>query len=298
MLIILDKVNYVYSEGSGFEKKALDDVSLTIDKGEFIGLIGHTGSGKSTLTQHLNGLLRATSGNIYYDGQDIYEKGFVMKNLRSKVGLVFQYPEHQLFESDVFTDVCFGPKNLGLDKKDVELRAFEALEMVGFPKELFYNSPFELSGGQKRRAAIAGVLAMKPEVLILDEPTAGLDPEERIKIRNYVSELSGERIVILATHVVSDIECIASKILLLYQGKLLAENTPGGLIDTVTDKVYEKICTHEELGKLMKEYPKGNVSQGVEGIHYRIVQDECPEGFVRAEGTPDLEDVYLYWLKK
>ena len=167
MLIILDKVNYVYSEGSGFEKKALDDVSLTIDKGEFIGLIGHTGSGKSTLTQHLNGLLRATSGNIYYDGQDIYEKGFVMKNLRSKVGLVFQYPEHQLFESDVFTDVCFGPKNLGLDKKDVELRAFEALEMVGFPKELFYNSPFELSGGQKRRAAIAGVLAMKPEVLIL-----------------------------------------------------------------------------------------------------------------------------------
>ena len=167
-------------------------MSLTIDKGEFIGLIGHTGSGKSTLTQHLNGLLRATSGTIYYDGQDIYDKSFVMKNLRSKVGLVFQYPEHQLFESDVFTDVCFGPKNLGLDKKEVELRAFNALEMVGFPKELFYNSPFELSGGQKRRAAIAGVLAMKPEVLILDEPTAGLDPKGRDEILDQIKKLHDE----------------------------------------------------------------------------------------------------------
>ncbi len=228
MLIILDKVNYVYSEGSGFEKKALDDVSLTIDKGEFIGLIGHTGSGKSTLTQHLNGLLRATSGNIYYDGQDIYEKGFVMKNLRSKVGLVFQYPEHQLFESDVFTDVCFGPKNLGLDKKETELRAFQALEMVGFPKELFYNSPFELSGGQKRRAAIAGVLAMKPEVLILDEPTAGLDPKGRDEILDQIKKLHEETgiTVILVSHSMEDVAKYVGRLIVLDHGRVMYDDIP------------------------------------------------------------------------
>ena len=228
MLIILDKVNYVYSEGSGFEKKALDDVSLTIDKGEFIGLIGHTGSGKSTLTQHLNGLLRATSGNIYYDGQDIYEKGFVMKNLRSKVGLVFQYPEHQLFESDVFTDVCFGPKNLGLDKKDVELRAFEALEMVGFPKELFYNSPFELSGGHKRRAAIAGVLAMRPEVFILDEPTAGLDPKGRDEILDQIKKLHEETgiTVILVSHSMEDVAKYVGRLIVLDHGRVMYDDIP------------------------------------------------------------------------
>ena len=228
MLIILDKVNYVYSEGSGFEKTALDDVSLTIDKGEFIGLIGHTGSGKSTLTQHLNGLLRATSGNIYYDGQDIYEKGFVMKNLRSKVGLVFQYPEHQLFESDVFTDVCFGPKNLGLDKKDVELRAFEALEMVGFPKELFYNSPFELSGGQKRRAAIAGVLAMEPEVVIFDEPTAGLDPKGRDEILDQIKKLHEETgiTVILVSHSMEDVAKYVGRLIVLDHGRVMYDDIP------------------------------------------------------------------------
>ena len=242
MLIILDKVNYVYSEGSGFEKKALDDVSLTIDKGEFIGLIGHTGSGKSTLTQHLNGLLRATSGNIYYDGQDIYEKGFVMKNLRSKVGLVFQYPEHQLFESDVFTDVCFGPKNLGLDKKDVELRAFEALEMVGFPKELFYNSPFELSGGQKRRAAIAGVLAMKPEVLILDEPTAGLDPKGRDEILDQIKKLHEETgiTVILVSHSMEDVAKYVGRLIVLDHGRVM--------YDDIRKKVFRNYRELEKIG--------------------------------------------------
>lgn len=228
MLIKLDKVNYVYSEGSGFEKKAIDDVSLIIDKGEFIGLIGHTGSGKSTLTQHLNGLLRATSGTIYYDGQDIYDKSFLMKNLRSKVGLVFQYPEHQLFESDVFTDVCFGPKNLGLDKKEVELRAFNALEMVGFPKELFYNSPFELSGGQKRRAAIAGVLAMKPEVLILDEPTAGLDPKGRDEILDQIKKLHDETgiTVILVSHSMDDVAKYVGRLIVLDHGRVMYDDVP------------------------------------------------------------------------
>ncbi len=242
MLIILDKVNYVYSIGSGFEMKALDDVSLTIDKGEFIGLIGHTGSGKSTLTQHLNGLLRATSGNIYYDGQDIYDKDFVMKNLRSKVGLVFQYPEHQLFENDVFTDVCFGPKNLGLSKKEAELRAFEALEMVGFPNELFYNSPFELSGGQKRRAAIAGVLAMKPEVLILDEPTAGLDPKGRDEILDQIKKLHEETgmTVILVSHSMEDVAKYVGRLIVLNHGRIMYDDTP--------EKVFRHYRELEKMG--------------------------------------------------
>ncbi len=242
MLIILDKVNYVYSIGSGFEMKALDDVSLTIDKGEFIGLIGHTGSGKSTLTQHLNGLLRATSGNIYYDGQDIYDKDFVMKNLRSKVGLVFQYPEHQLFENDVFTDVCFGPMNLGLSKKEAELRAFEALEMVGFPNELFYNSPFELSGGQKRRAAIAGVLAMKPEVLILDEPTAGLDPKGRDEILDQIKKLHEETgmTVILVSHSMEDVAKYVGRLIVLNHGRIMYDDTP--------EKVFRHYRELEEMG--------------------------------------------------
>ena len=165
MAIVLDHVNHIYEEGTSISFQALTDINLVIPDGQFIGLIGHTGSGKSTLVQHLNGLLAPTSGAIYYNGEDINEKGYSRKTLRSKVGLVFQYPEHQLFETDVFTDVCFGPKNLGLDRKEVELRAYTALKQVGLPDECFYQSPFELSGGQKRRAAIAGVLAMKPEVV-------------------------------------------------------------------------------------------------------------------------------------
>ncbi len=228
MSIILDKVNHIYAQGSGFEMNALTDINLVIEKGEFIGLIGHTGSGKSTLTQHLNGLLKATSGSIYYDGQDIYDKNYNMKELRSKVGLVFQYPEHQLFETDVFKDVCFGPLNLGLSKKEAELRAFEALEMVGFPKELFYHSPFELSGGQKRRAAIAGVLAMKPEVLILDEPTAGLDPMGRDEILDQIKKLHEETgiTVILVSHSMEDVAKYVNRIIVMNQGSVMYDDTP------------------------------------------------------------------------
>ena len=193
--IILDKINYTYSDGTAYEIQALKDVNLQIHQGEFIGIIGHTGSGKSTLTQLLNGLLRASSGSIYVDGQDIYDEGYDMKALRSKVGLVFQYPDHQLFETTCFEDVCFGPKNQGLDRRDIELRAFEALRNVGFPEELFYQPPFDLSGGQKRRVAIAGVLAMKPDVLILDEPTAGLDPAGRDEILGLVSKMHRELVM-------------------------------------------------------------------------------------------------------
>ena len=172
MPIILDKVSHIYAKDTAMAVSALKNISLVIPDGQFIGLIGHTGSGKSTLVQHLNGLMKATSGSIYFNGEDVDGQGFDKRVLRSKVGLVFQYPEHQLFETDVFSDVCFGPKNLGLSKKEVELRAYEALKLVGLEDEYFYQSPFDLSGGQKRRVAIAGVLAMKPEVLILDEPKA------------------------------------------------------------------------------------------------------------------------------
>ena len=190
MSIILDKVNYVYSEKTAYEAQALKDINLQIKDGEFIGIIGHTGSGKSTLIQHLNGQLRASSGGIYYNGRDIYEDDYDKKQLRSKVGLVFQYPEHQLFDSTIFSDVCFGPRNLGLSRKDAELRAFSALRSAGLPEKYWYRSPFELSGGQKRRAAIAGVLAMRPEVLILDEPTAGLDPKGRDEILGQLGAMA------------------------------------------------------------------------------------------------------------
>lgn len=228
MSIILGKVNYIYGEGSGFVKHALKDVSLAVDKNEFIGLIGHTGSGKSTLTQIFNGLLRATSGDVYFNGDNIYDKDYDMKKLRSRVGLVFQYPEHQLFETTVFKDVCFGPKNLGLDKRECELRAFEALELVGMDKELFYNSPFELSGGQKRRAAIAGVIAMKPEVLILDEPTAGLDPQGRDEILDMVKVMheQTQMTVILVSHSMEDVAKYVGRILVMNDGCLMYDDVP------------------------------------------------------------------------
>ena len=228
MSIILDKVNYNYSQGTAYQVQALKDINLKIEDGEFIGIIGHTGSGKSTLIQHMNGLVKATSGGIYYNGQDIYDEDFSMKELRSKVGLVFQYPEHQLFETTIFADVCFGPKNLGLDKKTVELRAFEALRSVGFPEELYFQPPFDLSGGQKRRVAIAGVLAMKPEVLILDEPTAGLDPAGRDEILDLISKMHKELgiTVILVSHSMEDVAKYVDRIIVMNQGEVMYDGAP------------------------------------------------------------------------
>ena len=224
----LKKVSYVYSEGDAFEKKALDEISLEIPDGQFIGIIGHTGSGKSTLIQHLNGLLRATSGAIYYDEENIYQEGYDMRTLRSKVGLVFQYPEHQLFEVDVFSDVCFGPKNLGLSKEEVEERAKKALTQVGLDESYYKKSPFELSGGQKRRVAIAGILAMHPQVLILDEPTAGLDPKGRDEILDQVALLQKERkiTVILVSHSMEDVARYVDRIIVVNDGKILFDDTP------------------------------------------------------------------------
>ena len=187
--IKIEHLNYVYSPGTAYEKHALKDICLEIPHGEFVGIIGHTGSGKSTLIQHLNGLVKATDGALYYNGENIYQNGYDMRALRNQVGLVFQYPEYQLFEIDVLTDVCFGPKNQGLSKEECEKRALEALKLVGLKEKYYKSSPFELSGGQKRRVAIAGVLAMRPKVLVLDEPTAGLDPKGRDDILDQVKRL-------------------------------------------------------------------------------------------------------------
>lgn len=228
MSIILDHVNYIYGEDTPLAVAALKDVCLQIPDGQFVGIIGHTGSGKSTLVQHLNGLLKATSGHIYFDGEDIYDKDYDMKKLRSRVGLVFQYPEHQLFEVDVFSDVCFGPKNLGLEKREVELRAYDALRKVGLPDELFYQSPFDLSGGQKRRAAIAGVLAMKPEVLILDEPTAGLDPKGRDEILGQIKKLQTETgmTILLVSHSMEDVAEYVDRIIVMNKGRVMYDGAP------------------------------------------------------------------------
>ena len=179
MSIKLEHINYVYSPGTAYENHALKDINLEILHGQFVGIIGHTGSGKSTLIQHLNGLVKATDGALYYNGENIYAEGYNMRELRNQVGLVFQYPEHQLFEVDVLSDVCFGPKNQGCSEEEAKQRALEALQLVGLKEKYYDRSPFDLSGGQKRRAAIAGVLAMNPKVLVLDEPTAGLDPKGR-----------------------------------------------------------------------------------------------------------------------
>ena len=228
MSLILNHVYHTYGEGTPLQVNALQDICLTINDGDFIGLIGHTGSGKSTLVQHLNGLLKASKGDILYNGQDIYDSDFSLKELRSKVGLVFQYPEHQLFETTVFEDVCFGPKNLGLSKKEVELRAYQALKQVGLEDEFFYQSPFDLSGGQKRRVAIAGVLAMKPDILVLDEPTAGLDPKGRDEILGQVKKLQEESgiTVVLVSHSMEDVANYVNRIVVMNRGQIVYNDEP------------------------------------------------------------------------
>ena len=228
MSIALEHVNYIYSPGTAYEKRALNDISLEIGQGQFVGIIGHTGSGKSTLIQHLNGLMKATSGDILYDGQSIYAEGYDMRKLRSQVGLVFQYPEHQLFEVDVISDVCFGPKNQGLSEEESEKNAREALELVGFPEKYYKQSPFDLSGGQKRRVAIAGVLAMKPKVLILDEPTAGLDPKGRDEILDQIAKLHKETgmTVVLVSHSMEDVARYVDRIIVMNKGEKMLDSTP------------------------------------------------------------------------
>lgn len=228
MSLKLEDVTYTYSPGTAYEMHALEHINLEIPNGQFVGIIGHTGSGKSTLVQHLNGLIRPTLGRVLYNGEDIWKEGYPLRELRSHVGLVFQYPEHQLFETDVITDVCFGPKNQGLSPEECKERAMEALKLVGLKEKYYQSSPFELSGGQKRRAAIAGVLAMRPKVLVLDEPTAGLDPKGRDEILGQIASLhkASGLTVILVSHSMEDIARYADRIIVMDHGKVRYNDTP------------------------------------------------------------------------
>ena len=228
MSIELRNVTYKYSTGTAYEMVALDNISLQIPDGQFIGIIGHTGSGKSKQIQHFNGLIRPTSGQVLLDGEDIWAEKYDRRRLRSQVGLVFQYPEHQLFETDVLTDVCFGPKNLGCSEEECKERALEALRQVGLKEKYYHMSPFDLSGGQKRRVAIAGVLAMNPKMLVLDEPTAGLDPKGRDDILDKVKELHETRGISIAivSHSMEDMAKYVERIIVMNHGHMPFDGTP------------------------------------------------------------------------
>lgn len=228
MSIELKNLMYTYSPGTAYEIHALKDINLFIPDGQFIGVIGHTGSGKSTLIQHLNALVKPTSGEVFYNGENVWAENYDRKALRSEVGLVFQYPEHQLFESDVLSDVCFGPMNQGLSREEAEIEAKKALQQVGFKEKNYKKSPFELSGGQKKRVAIAGVLAMNPRILILDEPTAGLDPKGRDDILDQIAELHRVRgiTIILVSHSMEDIAKYVQRLIVMNHGEVAFDDTP------------------------------------------------------------------------
>ena len=229
--IKVENLSYVYMTGGPYEKKALNNINVDIKQGEFIGIIGHTGSGKSTLVQHFNGLLKPSSGKIFYDGINIYEEKYKLRDLRYKVGLIFQYPEHQLFEETVYKDIAFGPKNMGLDEKEIEKRVYESMDLVGLDNSILLKSPFDLSGGQKRRVAIAGVLALDPEVLVLDEPTAGLDPQGRDEILGKIKALKEEKgkTVILVSHSMEDIAKLCQRVIVMENGTIFADDTMSNI---------------------------------------------------------------------
>ena len=226
--IEITNLSHIYDDKTPFARLALDDINFSIQAGEFIGIIGHTGSGKSTFIQHLNGLLKPTTGQILLDGMDIHNDKSQLKSIRQRVGLVFQYPEHQLFESTIYKDVAFGPTNMNLSDSEIDTRVRESLELVGLSEDIYDKSPFELSGGQKRRAAIAGVLAMKPEVLILDEPTAGLDPAGRNAILNQIAAMHKTvgNTVILVSHNMEDVSRLADRIAVMANGKIILSGIP------------------------------------------------------------------------
>ncbi|MGN9164900.1 energy-coupling factor transporter ATPase [Tissierellaceae bacterium HCP3S3_D8] len=256
MIIKTEKLNYIYNPGTPFEKKALDNINLDVNEGEFIGLIGHTGSGKSTLVQHLNGLIKPSSGDIIIDGTNICKRDTNLKDIRQKVGLVFQYPEYQLFEETIYKDIAFGPQNLGLKEEEIHKRVRESMEAVGLDYEsLKDRSPFELSGGQKRRVAIAGVIAMKPKVLVLDEPTAGLDPHGRDEILSEIQGLFQKEgmTIILVSHSMEDIAKLVDRIIVMDSGKIV--------MDGYTRDIFSRSKELEDIGlgipqitKFMKAY--------------------------------------------
>lgn len=241
-IIKTEHLTYVYGEGTPFRKVALDDINLEIDEGELIGIIGHTGSGKSTLIQHFNGLLKATSGKVFVDGEELFADKSKLREIRFKVGLVFQYPEYQLFEDTVYKDISYGPKNMGLDEAEIDRRVRETARLVGLKEELLQKSPFDLSGGQKRRVAIAGVMAMEPKVLILDEPTAGLDPHGRDRILGMIKEYheAKKSTVMLVSHSMEDVANTVSKILVVNDSKIFMFDTP--------ERVFARVRELDDMG--------------------------------------------------
>lgn len=257
MSVIAEDLTYVYGGNKKLQTTAVDGISVKIDDGQFIGLIGHTGSGKTTFLQLIAGLIKPTSGTVYIDGDDIYAKGYDLHSIRSKIGIVFQYPEHQLFEETIFKDVAYGPTNLGVEKSEVEERVKEALELVGMSDKSYMQSPFELSGGQKRRVAIAGVLAMKPKILILDEPTAGLDPAGRTEILDLVSRLckEGGMTIILVSHSMEDVAKYADRILVLNEGKI-AVDAPPKRVFTLRTQLESYGLSLPQVTKAMDELKK------------------------------------------
>ena len=260
MSVIAEDLTYVYGGNKKLQTTAVDGISVKIDDGQFIGLIGHTGSGKTTFLQLIAGLIRPTSGTVYIDGDDIFAKGYDIHSIRSKIGIVFQYPEHQLFEETIFKDVAYGPTNLGVEKSEVEARVKEALEMVGMSDKSYMQSPFELSGGQKRRVAIAGVLAMKPKILILDEPTAGLDPAGRTEILDLVSRLCKEQemTIILVSHSMEDVAKYADRILVLNEGKI-AVDAPPKRVFTLRTQLESYGLSLPQVTKAMDELKKAGI---------------------------------------
>ena len=274
MSIIIDHLSYIYEEGTAFERAALADINLVINDNEFVGIIGHTGSGKSTLIQHLNGLIKPTGGTVYYNGNDIFDKDYSLRKHRGKVGIVFQYPEYQLFETTVIEDVKFGPRNIGMSNLDVDLAAFEALKKVKISDDLLDASPLELSGGEKRRVAIAGILAMKPEVLILDEPTAGLDPRGRDEILGLISELHRDNnmTVILVSHSMEDVARYVERLVVLNDGRIFADGSP--------ETVYKNYQALEKLGLAAPQtvyLMKKLMEQGIDVPENIIKPDEAIE---------------------
>lgn len=259
-IIKTENLTYLYSPGTVFEKAAIDGIDLEIEQGEFLGVIGHTGSGKSTLIQHFNGLLKPTAGKVYVDGVDIWEKPKEIRGVRFKVGLVFQYPEYQLFEETVYKDIAFGPGNMGISQDEVKERVHYALRLVGLGEELLEKSPFELSGGQKRRVAIAGVIAMEPEVLILDEPTAGLDPQGRDMILDLIRDYHRERknTVLLVSHSMEDIAKYTPKVLVMNKSKIFAYDK--------VERVFGKAGELEKLGLAVPQVTKICMEMAAKGF--------------------------------
>ena len=282
----LENVYYTYSPGTAYEIHALEDINLEIPDGQFIGMIGHTGSGKSTLIQHFNGLIRPTQGKVLYNEQDIWEERYNLKKLRSEVGLVFQYPEHQLFEVSVLADVCFGPKNQGLTQEEAEREARRALSQVGISEDLYEKSPFELSGGQKKRVAIEGVLAMNPRILVLDEPTAGLDPQGRDEILDQIAELHRTRKIttILVSHSMEDIAKYVERIIVMNHGKVAFDDAPK--------KVFSHYKELEEMGLAAPQITYIMNALRDRGLNVdvaAITVEEAKESILKAVKSPSKE---------